>query len=234
MHFEEFFGVVAVLAFLGLLVFIPIRFFMLIGEVKALEKRVQALAERTPVDAPKPVAAAAPAVAVATVAAAPEPDPVLPPPLPARSAPVPSTPSTPTVAQPDPLFERLRDLGLLPPSDLKGEYALGAWWAVRAGGILAVAAVVFLGIWLNLRSTIPPIVRVLEVALVGAGLFWGGLRLSAKRADLGQVVAAAGLAVWQFAAWATYGLDKMRLFEGPTEAAIVQFVVALGLSLIHI
>lgn len=230
MQFEEFFGVVAVLAFLGLLVFIPIRFFMLIGEVKALEKRVQALAERTPVDAPKPVAAATPVVAVAPVAAAPEPAPVLPPPLPARSAPVPSTPSTPTVAQPDPLFERLRDLGLLPPSDLKGEYALGAWWAVRAGGILAVAAVVFLGIWLNLRSTIPPIVRVLEVALVGAGLFWGGLRLSAKRKDHGQVVAAAGLAVWQFAAWATYGLDKMRLFEGPTEAAIVQFVVALGVA----
>lgn len=227
MQIEEFFGVVAVLAFLGLLVFIPIRFFMLIGEVKALEKRVQALAERTPVDTPKPVAAATPAVAVAPVAAAPEPAPVLPPPLPVRSAP---TPSAPVVAQPDPLFERLRDLGLLPPSDLKGEYALGAWWAVRAGGILAVAAVVFLGIWLNLRSTIPPIVRVLEVALVGAGLFWGGLRLSAKRADLGQVVAAAGLAVWQFAAWATYGLDKMRLFEGPTEAAIAQFVVALAVA----
>jgi hypothetical protein len=227
MQIEEFFGVVAVLAFFGLLIFIPIRFFMLIGEVKALEKRVQALAERTPVDAPKPAVAATPAVAVAPVAAAPEPAPVLPPPLPARSAP---TPSVPVVAQPDPLFERLRDLGLLPPSDLKGEYALGAWWAVRAGGILAVAAVVFLGIWLNLRSTIPPIVRVLEVALVGAGLFWGGLRLSVKRADLGQVVAAAGLAVWQFAAWATYGLDKMRLFEGPTEAAIVQFVVALAVA----
>jgi hypothetical protein len=227
MQIEEFFGVVAVLAFLGLLVFIPIRFFMLIGEVKALEKRVQALAERTPVDAPKPVLAATPVVAAAPVAAAPVTAVVLPPPLPVRSAP---TPSAPVVAQPDPLFERLRDLGLLPPSDLRGEYALGAWWAVRAGGILAVAAVVFLGIWLNLRSTIPPIVRVLEVALVGAGLFWGGLRLSAKRADLGQVVAAAGLAVWQFAAWATYGLDKMRLFEGPTEAAIVQFVVALAVA----
>jgi hypothetical protein len=146
--------------------------------------------------------------------------------LPAKTLPTPSAPAT---AQPDPLFERLRDLGLLPPSDLKGEYALGAWWAVRAGGILAVAAVVFLGIWLNLRSTIPPIVRVLEVALIGA-LVSGGLRLSAKRADLGQVVAASGLAVWQFAAWATYGLDKMRLFEAPAEAAIAQFVVALAVA----
>jgi len=229
MQIEEFFGVIAVLAFFGLLIFIPIRFFMLIGEVKALEKRVQALAERTPVDAPKPVDAATPAMAVAPVAAAPAPAPVLPPPLPARSAP---SPSTLAAAQPDPLFERLRDLGLLPPSDLKGEYALGAWWAVRAGGVLAVAAVVFLGIWLNLRSTIPPIVRVLEVALVGAGLFWGGLRLSAKRADLGQVVAAAGLAVWQFAAWATYGLDKMRVCDSPAQAALVQFLVAVGVAFV--
>ena len=229
MQIEEFFGVVAVLAFLGLLIFIPIRFFMLIGEVKALEKRVQALAERTPVDAPKPVVAATPAVAVAPVAAAPEPAVVLPPPLPVRSAP---TPSAPVVAQPDPLFERLRDLGLLPPSDLKGEYALGAWWAVRAGGILAVAAVVFLGIWLNLRSTIPPIVRVLEVALVGAGLFWGGLRLSTKRKDIGEVLAAAGLGVWQFTAWATYGLDKMRVCDSPAQAALVQFLVACGIAFV--
>ena len=229
MHIEEFFGVVALLAFLGLLIFIPVRFFMLIGEVKALEKRVQALAERTPVEAVKPVGVAVPAVAVAPVAVAPVTTAVSPPPLPSRSAPATSVPAS---AQPDPLFERLRDLGLLPPADLKGEYALGAWWAVRAGGILAVAAVVFLGIWLNLRSTIPPIVRVLEVALVGAGLFWGGQRLSAKRADLGQVVAAAGLAVWQFAAWATYGLDKMRVCDSPAQAALVQFFVAVGVAFV--
>lgn len=217
MHIEEFFGVVAALAFLGFLIYLPVRFFLLISQVKSLEKRVQALAERAPVDAAKTVAAPAPAVA----------DQVLPPPLPVRSSPAPAASVS---ARPDPLFGRLRDLGLLPPSDLKGEYALGAWWAVRAGGILAVAAVVFLGIWLNLRSTIPPIIRVLEVALVGAGLFWGGLRLSAKRADLGQVVAAAGLAVWQFAAWATYGLDRMRVFDGPIQAAFVQFVVALAVA----
>jgi hypothetical protein len=229
MQIEEFFGVVALLAFLGLLIFIPVRFFMLIGEVKALEKRVQALAERTPVEAVKPDGVAVPAVAVAPVAVAPVTTAVSPPPLPSRSAPATSVPVS---AQPDPLFERLRDLGLLPPADLKGEYALGAWWAVRAGGILAVAAVVFLGIWLNLRSTIPPIVRVLEVALVGAGLFWGGQRLSAKRADLGQVVAAAGLAVWQFAAWATYGLDKMRVCDSPAQAALVQFFVAVGVAFV--
>jgi len=76
-------------------------------------------------------------------------------------------------------------------------------------------------------ATIPPIVRVLEVALVGAGLFWGGLRLSLKRKDLGEVLAASGLAVWQFAAWATYGLDKMRVCDSVATAATVQFIVAL-------
>jgi len=213
MRLEELFGGLLVIGLLGLLVYLPIRFFLLIGQVKTLEGQLKALSKRLPAETAAPEPPAAPA-------------PVAPPPLPAR----PSRPAEPTApsgaGRPDPFFERLRDLGLLPPSDLRGEYALGAWWTVRVGGLLAVAAVVFLGIWLNLRSTIPPIVRVLEVVLVGAGLFWGGLRLSAKRADLGQVVAAAGLAVWQFAAWATYGLEKMRIFGDAGVASVVQFVVA--------
>lgn len=223
MQIEELFGVVAALAFFAFLIYLPIRFFILIGQVKSLEQRFLALADRMPITpSAKPSEPAVPAPVAP--AAVPVP-PVAPPPLPARTvstAPARVLPDP----EPDPLFARLRDLGLLPPADLKGEYALGAWWAVRVGGLLAVAAVVFLGIWLNLRSTIPPFVRVLEVALVGAGLFWGGVRLSAQRKDLGEVLAAAGLAVWQFAAWATYGLDKMRLFEGPAQAALVQFIVA--------
>ncbi len=230
MHSGDLFAAIFVLALLGFLIYLPVRFFLLIGQVKALEKTVKDLMARTPSTvATAPVAPEVKPVAVAPapVVAAPL---ELPPPLPvSRPAP---TPAVAVSSGPDPLAERLRDLGLLPSSDLKGEYALGAWWAVRIAGVLAVAAVVFLGIWLNLRSTLPPIVRVIEVALVGAGLFWGGLRLSAKRADLGQVVAAAGLAVWQFAAWATYGLDKMRVFDSSASAAVVQFVVALGVAFV--
>ena len=221
MAIDELFGVMALLALLALLIYLPVRFFMLIGQVRRLEQEVSLLARRPSSSVPtKPEALVAPAATVAHVAPL---APVVPPPLPVRPA---------VAVQPDPLIDRLRDLGMLPPADLKGEYALGAWWAVRVGGILAVAAVVFLGIWLNLRSTIPPIVRVLEVALVGAGLFWGGLRLSAKRKDLGEVLAATGLAVWQFAAWATYGLDKMRVCESPASAALVQFLVAVGVAFV--
>ncbi len=230
----EPFTVLLSFACLGLGIILPIRFFMLIGEVKSLEQRLAVLDKRitvplanpvaVPVAAPT-VAAPAPSVASAPVASAV----VAPPPLPTK----PEQPAAPAaVAQPDPLSERLRDLGLLPPTDLSGEYALGAWWAVRVGGVLAVAAVVFLGFWLNLNPRIPPIVRVLEVALIGAGLFWGGLRLASKRKDLGEVLAASGLAVWQFAAWATYGLDKMRVCDSAAQAALVQFLVAVLIAVI--
>ena len=223
MEIEQLFGLLAGFACLGLGVYLPVRFFMLIGEVKSLEQRLAVLDKKLPVTPANPVAVP---VAVPSVSAV-----VAPPPLPPKAT-QPVVPAPAAVVQPNPLSERLRDLGLLPPTDLSGEYALGAWWAVRVGGLLAVAAVVFLGIWLNLNSAIPPIVRVLEVALVGAGLFWGGLRLSSKRKDLGEVLAASGLAVWQFAAWATYGLDKMRVCESPAQAALVQFLVAVLIAVI--
>jgi hypothetical protein len=230
MYSGDLFAAILFLALLGFLIYLPIRFFLLIGQVKTLEKAVKDLTARAPSAAPIAPAASE----VKPVAVTPAPVRVeaaqLPPPLPV-SRPAPA-PAAVVPSGPDPLAERLRDLGVLPPSDLRGEYALGAWWAVRVAGVLAVAAVVFLGLWLNLRSAIPPIVRVIEVALVGAGLFWGGLRLSAKRADLGQVVAAAGLAVWQFAAWATYGLDKMRVCDSAASASVVQFLVALGVAFV--
>jgi hypothetical protein len=228
----EAFTVLIGFACLGLGLYLPLRFFMLIGEVKSLEQRLAVLDKKLPATPANSVAAPSETAPVPSVASAPVASAVVaPPPIPPRAVP-PAAPARAAVAQPDPLSARLRDLGLLPPTDLNGEYALGAWWAVRAGGVLAIAAVVFLGFWLNLNPNIPPIVRVLEVALVGAGLFWGGLRLSSKRKDLGEVLAATGLAVWQFAAWATYGLDKMRVCESPAQAALVQFLVAFGVAFV--
>ena len=118
-------------------------------------------------------------------------------------------------------------MGLLPPADLKGEYALGSWWAVRVGGALAVASVVFLAIWLNLRSTLPAWVRLGEILALGGFGLWGGHRLEQSRRDLGRVVFAVGLTVFQFAAWASFGMEKMRVLETPAQAAVLQFFVAL-------
>mgnify|MGYP002138640545 FL=1 len=123
-------------------------------------------------------------------------------------------------------------MGVLPPADLKGEFALGSWWAVRVGGALAVASVVFLGIWLNLRSTLPAWVRLGEILALGALGLWGGHRLEQSRRDLGRVVFAVGLTVFQFAAWASYGMEKMRVLETPAQAAILQFCVALAVGVV--
>lgn len=217
MDLFELLGVCAGFAALAFAIYLPVRLLLLVGEVKALEKTLRELAARLP-SATLSSQEASARVLSAPVAPAPA-SAAMPPPLPATRV------DAAASASRSPL-DPLRDLGLLPPATLKGEYALGAWWAVRVGGVLAVVAVGFLAFWLNLRSTIPPWVRVLEVALIGAGLFWGGLRLAAKRADLGQVAAAAGLAVWQFAAWATYGLEKMRVCESATSAGLIQLLVA--------
>ena len=120
MQIEQLFGVLAGFACLGLGIYLPVRFFMLIGEVKSLEQRLAVLDKKLPVTPAHPVAVP---VAVPSVAAV-----VAPPPLPPKAT-QPVVPAPVTVSQPDPLSERLRDLGLLPPTDLSGEYALGAWWA---------------------------------------------------------------------------------------------------------
>ncbi len=198
---------------------------------------------------PKPAATSAPAPTVATTtpaaapapsaASLPEPPPLpLPPTFPSTPPPFPSTPTssprptlppvTPSVAVPaTDSLAGLRKLGLLPPADLKGEFALGSWWAIRIAGVLALASVVFLAVWLNLRSALPAWLRLAEIIGLGAAATWGGLRLERTRRDLGRVVFAVGLAVFQFAAWAAHGLERMRVLDTPIQAATLQFVAAL-------
>lgn len=224
---EVLFALVAFL-FLGF----PVLVIVLWTRVSSLEDKLNRLSAQLPaapqkaakdLPPPLPVAASSSNPAQAAVVAAPA----------TTAAPVPSAPQVqvPPVPASDPL-DALRDMGLLPPTDLKGEFALGSWWAVRVGGALAVAAVVFLGIWLNLRSTLPAWVRLGEILALGGLGLWGGYRLEQTRRDLGRVVFAVGLTVFQFAAWASYGMEKMRVLETPAQAAVLQFFVALVVGIV--
>ena len=190
---------------------------------KAVQSQPSVTAAETPPPLPAQavVAAVAPAVAPAVASPVATPVPAIPRPLVSVAA-----SSASKVAPQDP-WEGLREMGLLPPADLKGEYALGSWWAVRVGGALAVASVVFLAIWLNLRSALPAWVRLGEILALGGLGLWGGYRLEQSRRDLGRVVFAVGLTVFQFAAWASFGMEKMRVLETPAQAAVLQFFVAL-------
>ena len=194
---------------------------------KAVQSQPSVTAAETPPPLPAQAVAAAVAPVVATAVAPAVASPVATP-VPAIPRPLVSVAasSASKVAPQDP-WEGLREMGLLPPADLKGEYALGSWWAVRFGGALAVASVVFLALWLNLYSNLPAWVRLGEILALGALALWGGHRLEQSRRDLGRVVFAVGLAVCQFAAWASYGLPDMRIFATPAPAAVLQFFVAL-------
>jgi len=161
-----------------------------------------------------------------------QPAPVAPPPLPASAATA-TSPVAPALAD-NSLASGLRRLGLLPPATLRGEGALGAWFAVRIGAVLALAAVVFLGIWLNLRSTLPAWFRLAEVVALGSVFALGGHRLARSREDLGRVVLALGLAVLQFAAWAAHGLDRMQVIDSPLVGGLVQVAAASAIGLLAI
>lgn len=102
-------------------------------------KAVQSQPSVTAAETPPPLPAQAVVAAVAPAVASPvaTPVPAIPRPLVSVAA-----SSASKVAPQDP-WEGLREMGLLPPPDLKGEFALGSWWAVRVGGALAVASVVF-------------------------------------------------------------------------------------------
>ena len=120
--------------------------------------------------------------------------------------------------------DRLRDLGLLPPADIKGEYALGAWFAARIGAVVGSAAVIFLGIWLNLRNELPAWVRLSELVALSGALIVGGARLGRTRSDLGRVLGAVGLAGVQFAAWGASNLSGLKVIQDP----LLGWAVSLG------
>ena len=201
------------------IVSVPVLLVYLLVRVQRLGKQVDELRSRTPVQTPRPAAEASPAVVQPAPAAAPL---ATPPPLPPRTPPLPEAPS--------PLVVRLREMGVLPPVGLAGESALGAWWAARIGGLVGVAAVVFLGIWLNLTSELPPWLRLAQVVLLGAALLVGGLNLARRRPDLGRVVAAVGASVLHFSAWASQGLDRLRVVDSPTLGVFVQLVTAAAVA----
>ncbi|MEY3949621.1 MAG: hypothetical protein RJB43_976, partial [Verrucomicrobiota bacterium] len=96
MEIEQLFGVLAGFACLGLGIYLPVRFFMLIGEVKSLEQRLAVLDKKLPVTPANPVAVP---VAVPSVSAV-----VAPPPLPPKAT-QPVVPAPAAVVQPNPLSE---------------------------------------------------------------------------------------------------------------------------------
>lgn len=194
------------------------------SELRAMRRRESAPGSLGDVGLPPPVPSVAPASRPSVVQPA---APAIPP-IPWSTTPRP-TASTSTEGG---LGDRLRGLGLLPPRDLVGEYALGAWWAGRLGALVGAAALIFLGIWLNLRNELPAWVRLAELLAVSAALSFAGLRLERHRPDLGRVLGATGLAGFQFAAWAAHHLAGLRVIHDPLTGWAVSLSVTAALVVV--
>lgn len=204
---------------------VPVLLTVLLVKVNRLDREVDRLKSGS---SPKPASTPSVQAPVSVQSPVPQASASVPPPLP---PPLPQRPVMPSDgAVPSPMAARLREIGLLPPEGMSGESALGAWWAARVGGLVGVAAVVFLGIWLNLNSELPAWLRLAEVVLIGAAALVGGLNLARKRPDLGRVITAVGASVLQFAAWASQGLDQMRVVDSPELGVFVQLLTAAAIA----
>lgn len=221
---SEPFELILLIAGLAVLA-VPVLLTVLLVKVSRLDREVERLKSGS---SPKPASTPSVQPPVSVPSPVPHASASVPPPLPTS---LPQRPVMPSGgAAPSPLAARLRDLGLLPPVGMSGESALGAWWAARVGGLVGVAAAVFLGIWLNINSELPAWLRLAEVVLIGAAVLVGGLNLARTRTDLGRVITAVGAAVLQFAAWASQGLDRMRVVDSPELGMFVQLLTAAAIA----
>lgn len=204
---------------------VPVLLTVLLVKVSRLDREVERLKSGS---SPKPASTPSVQPPVSVPSPVPQASASVPPPLPTS---LPQRPVMPSGgAAPSPLAARLREIGLLPPEGMSGESALGAWWAARVGGLVGVAAVVFLGVWLNLNSELPAWLRLAEVVLIGAAVLVGGLNVARRRPDLGRVITAVGASVLQFAAWASQGLDRMRVVDSPQLGVFVQLLTAAAIA----
>ena len=218
------------------------------GDLRKMERRMAALEARlrqveNELANPQTATPAPPAPAPPPTSAPPPPEPPKPPPLagrttegPAASATVPPSqpappPPAPPRPPPPPGFDWtgfLRNVYLLPPETEDNlEAQLGAWWATRIGGMLAVIALIFLGVYVSQFAS--PLVRFLQLAAVSAIITGLGLFLERRTPQFGRVVTAAGLATGFFTCFAAHSVPAMRIVESQTLGALLQLAGAVGI-----
>lgn len=153
----------------------------------------------------------------------------VPPPLPViETVEAYTPPPLPGVGGPD-WRDWLRSLQLWPPAgEGSAEVRLGAWWATRIGALLAVIGMVFFGVYVSVGT--PPWVKFVELQAVALGVTAGGFWLERRLERFGAVVAAGGLALIYFCAFAAHAVPAVRVLESPVAAGGWQ-LAAVGLIL---
>lgn len=142
--------------------------------------------------------------------------------------PVPETPPELPPAEPsEPDFaETLRARKILPPRGMPLETLLMQWWAPRVGGLLALIALIFFGVWAS-RFSSPP-VRVAEMAALAFATTGLGLFLRRRGNDsLGGPLTATGTTMIYLVALASGTFPPTKLIDSAPLALGVQLAATL-------
>ncbi len=195
------------------------------AQIEALRWQLRSLQNK---DAPQPRTNTAttpktqqPPIVAATAATKPTTGAAVPP----QKAPGERVPDS-AVTQPLAAFENSRPAETNKAESEQREFQFIARWAPRIGISLAIAAVVFFGVYIALDT--PPWVKFLQMAAVSLAICGGGVFLLSRTRPLAVALIGAGLASLYLTMVVGYAIPAVRVFPNIVTAAAAQgFVIAL-------
>jgi uncharacterized membrane protein len=194
----------------------------LLGQLEAIDRRIRDLETHAARVEPEPAAVAAAVV---------EPEPPKPEPVP------PPLPVTPPAAPPAPARE---ETPVPPPVPRESfELRLGRVWLVRAGIVILLTGLVFLGnfAWQEFVVKLGAGGKLALIYLAGAALAAGGLflrRRSAQMVNFGNVLAGGGMAAIYYATYAAHFIEPLRVIASPLAGGVLLVALAGAILLLAV
>lgn len=124
------------------------------------------------------------------------------------------------------LSDLLRSVGMLPPEKGMGiESGWIQWVAPRLGGVFAVLAVLFFGVYVAQNAK--PWVRFLEAFAVSGAVFGCGMWLRGRNRSYGSILSTVGLGMIYTTVIAGYAAPAIRVIESPWVGMLAQMAVVI-------
>jgi uncharacterized membrane protein len=202
----------------------------LLGQLEAIDRRIKDLETH----AARVETAPAPVEPPVVQQAAPKPE-SAPPPLP---VPPPEVKSIPPPAV-EPALVR-KEAPAPPPVPRESfELRLGRVWLVRAGIVILLTGLVFLGnyAWQELVVRLGAGGKLMLIYLAGAALAAGGLflrRRSAQMLHFGNVLAGGGMAAIYYATYAAHFIEPLRVITSPLVGGVLLVALAGAILLLAV
>lgn len=118
---------------------------------------------------------------------------------------------------------KMREWKVFPPEGMPLEIAVMQWWAPRVGGVLALLALIFFGVWAAQFSS--ALVKVLEMLAVAVAVTGAGIWVSRRgNASVGGPLTATGTTMFYLVALAAGTFPATKIFDDAGWALLAQLV----------